>query len=90
MILFEYTFIPSSEIINNIKLLEDYSIIEYIILFIILVIIFILIYYIVPIISIYLDKKEKEKEKEKKKKIISTIAIQKDINDEIEKELWII
>jgi hypothetical protein len=45
------------------------------------------IYYIIPLINISYSFKKNEKEKEIRKIFIKQIAMQKDINDEIEKEL---
>jgi hypothetical protein len=47
----------------------------------------ILIYYIIPIINIFFEKRKKEKAKQDRKKLLNQIALQKEINEEIEKEL---
>jgi len=87
MVWFEYKYITSSDIINTIKLISEYSIIEYsILVFLILFLIF-NIYYLLPIYNIYSIEKAKIKEKEKKKKLLKLIQIQDKINKEIEKEL---
>jgi len=87
MILFEYKYIPATNIFNNIKLITQYSAIEYLLLFISVFILISTIYYIVPIINIFLKFRENEKTKEIRKQLIKQIAMQKDINDVIEKEL---
>ena len=87
MILFEYKYTSSSDIINNFKLLTEYSILEYTILIVLLIILISMIYYIIPIINTYIIFRKKEKEKYKRKEMIKQIVMQKDINDEIEKEL---
>lgn len=87
MIWFEYKYTTSSEILNNLKLLIDYSLIEYFILVFCILLMFLIIYYIVPIINIYFEFLNKEKQIFKRKQMIKQIALQKDINDEIEKEL---
>jgi len=84
---FEYTYNTPTFIINNIKLISEFSIIEYIILFVILSLFIWLSYYIIPYIDLLLTYKKKESDKLKRKKLIQTIAIQKDLDDEIEKEL---
>ncbi|MFK7780404.1 MAG: hypothetical protein QM490_04655, partial [Candidatus Gracilibacteria bacterium] len=87
MIGFDYEYTTSSDIINNIKLLTEYSIQEYIILGVSIIILISLIYYIIPLLNISYTFMLKGKEKQKKKKLIRQIVMQKDINDEIEKEL---
>ncbi len=87
MIWFEYKYITSTDIINNIKLLTDYSIQEYIILITCIILLILTIYYIIPTINIYFNYKEIELGKLNRKKMIKQIVMQKDINDEIEKEL---
>ena len=90
MILFEYEYTSSSDIINNFRLLTEYSLLEYIILIMLIIILISMVYYIIPLINIYLIYRRKEKEKGKRKEMIKQIVMQKDINDEIEKELNII
>ncbi len=87
MIWFEYKYITSSDVISNIKLLTEYSLVEYSILTLSIVLLITFIYYIIPIINISNTFWNKEKEKKNRKKFIKQIAMQKDINDEIEKEL---
>lgn len=87
MILFEYEYTSSTDIFNNIKLITQYSIFEYALLFISIFILVFTIYYIVPSLNIYFKFREKEKWKEVRKQMIKQIAMQKDINDVIEKEL---
>jgi len=84
---FEYKFNNPDYIINSIKFIKDFSTIEFIILFIILLLFIILIYYIVPFLKAYIKFKIKDNEKKKRKKLIQTIAIQKDLDGQIEKEL---
>ena len=87
MVWFEYKYTTSSEIMNNIKLLTEYSIPEYAILITSVVLLILIIYYIVPSINIYYILVNKEKEVQKRKEMLRQIVMQKDINDEIEKEL---
>lgn len=84
---FEYIYNNPTYIINNIKLISEFSIVEYFILFIIVVLFISFIYYIIPYFDILITYKNKENEKIKRKKLIQTIVIQKDLDDEIEKEL---
>jgi len=87
MVWFEYKYITSSDIIKNIKLLTEYSLIEYFILIWSIILLIAFIYYIIPIINISNNFWKKEKEKKNRKRFIKQIAMQKNINDEIEKEL---
>ena len=87
MIWFEYKYLSANYILNNIKLLTNYSIIEYAILAWLIIFILILIYYILPIIFIYLKERDKQKEKDKKAKTLKQILIQNKINEEIQKEV---
>lgn len=87
MVGFEYQYLSSREIIKNLKLLLEYSIIEYIILISLIIFFIITIYYIIPSINIFLKYRQEKKNKLMRKRFIKQIALQKDINDEIEKEL---
>jgi len=87
MIWFEYKYTTSNEIINNIKLLLDYSIIEYSILAGLIILLILTIYYTIPIINIILDNNKINKNLNKKKQMLKLILIQNKINDEIEKEV---
>lgn len=87
MIWFEYKYNSSSEIINNIKLLIDYSITEYFILAGLFILLIIFIYYIIPLINITLNYKKLDKKINKKKEMLKLILIQNKINEEIEKEV---
>lgn len=50
-------------------------------------VIFLLIVYILPYLYIYIDFKQSENTKKNRKNFIKQIALQKDIDDEIEHEL---
>jgi len=84
---YEYIYNSPKYIINNIKLVSEFWLIEYLILILIIFLFIILIYYIIPYICILIEYIKKEKDKAKRKKLIKTIIIQKDLNDEIEKDL---
>ena len=87
MIWFEYKYLSANDILNNMKLLSSYSIIEYAILVWLIIFTLILIYYILPIIFIYLKEKDKQIEKDKKARMLKQILIQNKINEEIQKEI---
>jgi len=87
MIWFNYNYITFSEVIKNMKLLLNYWFIEIIILIIGILFIISTIFYILPIIKVYLNYKKSTLEKAKKKELIRKIALQKDIDDKIAKEL---
>lgn len=87
MVWFEYEYTTSSDIMNNIKLLTEYSPWEYILLIISIIILISFVYYVIPLFNISHIFMGKEKEAQKRKLFIKQIATQKDINDEIEKEL---
>jgi hypothetical protein len=72
---------------NNIKLLTEYSIQEYILLIFSILILISFVYYVIPLFNISHIFIEKEKEAQKRKLFIKQIATQRNINDEIEKEL---
>jgi len=84
---FEYEYNSPTYIINNIKLISDFWLIEFIVLFIIVWLFIAFSYYIIPYLELLIIYKKKESDKIKRKKLIQTIAIQKDLDDEIEKEL---
>jgi hypothetical protein len=84
---FKYTYLPSEEVMKNVLYIKDFWVIEIIILVILLYLVFIAINYIFPFL--YLKKQEKSftKEKDKKREFIKKIALQREIEDEIEKEI---
>ncbi len=87
MIWFEYKYTTSSDILNNLKLLTEYSIVEYSVLIVLLILMVTMIYYILPIYNIRKDTLNIKKAKEKKKELLRLIVIQAKINEDIEKEL---
>lgn len=87
MIWFEYKYITFSEITKSIKIFENYSTNELIILIISIFVILLLIIYLIPIIKVFLNYKKVLKEKSKKKEFLRKIALQKDIEDQIAKEI---
>ncbi len=87
MIWFNFEYKTSTEIINTSKTVLEYSPLEYFTLFLLIVFFILFLYYIIPAINIFFAERKKEIDKQKRKDTIKQIAIQKDINDEIEKEL---
>lgn len=87
MIWFNYKYTSSSDIIKNIPLLSEYTNIQFVILVVSIILLISAIFYFVPYVNIYYTFIKKQREKEKRKEMIKQIAMQKDINDEIEKEL---
>jgi len=87
MIWFEYKYTTSSEIFNNIKLLTEYSIIEYSVIAILSIILILFIYYLIPLINIINKQIKIEKKIAQKKEMLKSILIQNKINEEIEKEV---
>mgnify|MGYP003978155541 CR=1 FL=1 len=90
MIWFEYKFWTFSELINSVKLFSEYSIKEYSILVASVFLLILCIYYIIPFINICINYIVQKRKKRKRKELIKQIAMQKDINEEIEKELNIL
>lgn len=84
---FEYKYITFLDVINNITIIYDYSIIEFIILVIWLIFILVMNLYIIPTIRIYIEYRKIEKETEKRKEFLRKIKLQKDIEDKIAIEL---
>ncbi|NVP17912.1 hypothetical protein HUU51_04300 [Candidatus Gracilibacteria bacterium] len=84
---FEYKYITFLDVINNITIIYDYSIIEFIILVIGLIFILVMNLYIIPTIRIYIEYRKIEKETEKRKEFLRKIKLQKDIEDKIAIEL---
>jgi len=87
MFWFEYKYMMFSEVINNIKVIYDYSIIEYIILFWWIITVLVMTMYIIPTIRSYIEYKKVENENEKRKEFLRKIKLQKDIEDKIAKDL---
>lgn len=87
MIWFEYKYTTSTEIMKSLKIIIDYSITEYLLLAFWLIFIILMIFILLPTFSIFLKYTKNEKKKKERKNMIQQIAMQKDINNEIEKEL---
>lgn len=84
---FQYEFKTLSEILNTVTDVYSYSIIEIIILFILVLVVFALVFYALPILEISIESIRKDSEKKKKKKLLTKIILQKQVEDEIDKEI---
>lgn len=87
MIWFEYKYLSFTEVLNNIKNINNYSHEELDILWASILVILILIVYLIPIIKVYNDERKRLKEKMKKRELLKKIALQKDIEDKIAQEI---
>lgn len=87
MIWFEYKYITFSEVIKSIKLITSYNYIELMILFLWVFLTIIFVLYIIPTISVYNEYKKAERIKLKRKEFLKKIALQKNIEDKIAKEI---
>ena len=87
MFWFEYKYKSPEYIIENIKLLSEFSILEYVILWLSVLWFLIMFFYLLPYFYIVKKYMDKEKEKRNKRNFIKQIALQKDIEEEIEKEM---
>ena len=87
MIWYEYKYITIKEIIDNLTKLSDFWSQELIILWSFMVFIFILLYYIIPAVKIIHKYNLDKKKSIKKKLFVKQIIMQKELEDEIEKEL---
>jgi uncharacterized membrane protein YcfT len=87
MIWFEYKFISSLEIFKNIKLISEYSIIDFLALAIWLIFIVWLVIYLIPTVKIYTTYSAEASRKKKNTKMLKRMALQRNIEDEIAREL---
>lgn len=87
MFWFYYEYNTSYEIFKNLVKIQNYSILEILVLVIWLLIIFSFVFYIIPIFKIFLKRNEDEKNKRLKKQMINRIVLQKNLEDIIAREL---
>lgn len=87
MFWFYYEYNTSYEIFKNLVKIQNYSILEILVLVIWLLIIFSFVFYIIPIFKIFLKRNEDEKNKKLKKQMINRIVLQKNLEDIIAREL---
>ena len=84
---FEYKYNTTSEILDAIKRVIDFSPMEYMILGCVIVWLVLWVLYIFPLFMTLESKRRKEKWKRKRKKLLSQISMQKEIEDEIAAEI---
>ncbi len=87
MLWFEYKYLTSTEIFNQVIHIINFWITEILLLTFLIIISVALIFFIIPIFDAYIKISKKEKEKLKRKEALRRIVLQKEINEEIEKEI---
>lgn len=87
VIWFEYKFSSLSEVLNSTKNITEFSVIDYVILVLLIVFIIALVFYILPFISFLIQKHNKSIKSRNRKNLLLKIKTQKDIEDEIDKEM---
>lgn len=87
MFWYYYEFTKSYEIFKNMTKIQNYSILEILVLVIWLVFLISFVFYILPIFKIYQKKHEDEKNRRIKKQMIDRIVLQKNLEDIIAREL---
>lgn len=83
----EYKYRTALDIQNIIEKYNNFSIIEIIILGIMFIWVICLVMYIIPTIKVYIKMKNKIKESENKKLALKQIIIQKEMEEEVQKEM---
>lgn len=84
---FKYTYIPTKEIMDNIIYLSNMKTLDILVLVFLLILIFSIVNYIFPFLYLKKQQKIAIQEKDKKREFIKKIALQMEIEDEIEKEI---
>jgi len=87
IIWFEYKYTTLNEIMKNMKLISDFSVLDFIMFFSLTISIILIIFYIFPLISILLQERKKKILKDEKRKMIKQILLWKEMESEIENEL---
>lgn len=87
MIGFEYIYNTPSEILKEILVFSEAGYIEYSIIAGIFFVFLLFIYYIIPYFRVMWGQMVADKKKREKRDFINRIAMQKNIEEEIEKEL---
>jgi len=87
MINLNYTYISTSEIFKDIVFIKDFETIWYISIALLIILWIIFIMYILPIFYSIKESYIKQKEKKSKKLLLKQIIMQKELEDEILKEI---
>ncbi len=83
----KYTFHTPEEIFKNITFLKDFSMFEYLYLILATILVIIIVLYCLPLLYSIKETYLKNKERAKKKLILKKILLQKEVEDEILKEI---
>lgn len=87
MIDLNYTYITTNEIFKDIVFIKDFNIIWYIVILLLIIFWIVIIMYIMPTLYSIKENHIKEKEKDSKKLLLKKIIMQKELEDEILKEV---
>lgn len=85
--MFEYEYKNFENTVEHIKTIFAFGIYEYVFILVWIFAILSSVLYIIPTAKIFFKERKKRKILQNKKELIKQIAMQKDIDDEIEKEL---
>jgi cell division protein FtsL len=83
----EYKFRTLEELNNLIPKINDFSLIEIIFMMLIIITVIILVLFLIPSLNVYFDMAKKAKEIENKKIALKQIIIQKEIEEDVEREV---
>ena len=87
MFWFQYLQTPTLDIFNNIIKIQNYWLVEILVLIIWLALIIWFTFFLIPRINIYFLKYKQAKEKSRKRKLIDKIVLQKNLEDLIKREV---
>lgn len=87
MINLNYTYISSGEIFQDIVFIKDFEILWYAIIIFLIILCIIFIMYIMPVFYSIKESYKTQKEKDSKKLLLKQIIMQKELEDEILKEI---
>ena len=87
MVWFEYEYNTTKQILDSVRTVSEFSVIELSTFIAIIIGVIGSILYIFPFFIWFVHQKKKEKSKKKRKKLLSQISMQKEIEDEIAAEI---